>query len=44
MDFRFTQEEEKFRQEIREFLKRELPPDWTGWPVLGEADTDEDWA
>lgn len=30
MDFRFTKEEEAFRQEIRQFLKRELPPGWTG--------------
>jgi alkylation response protein AidB-like acyl-CoA dehydrogenase len=27
MDFRFTPEEEKFRHEIREFLKKELPAD-----------------
>lgn len=30
MDFRFTEEEEKFRQEVREFLAKELPPDWPG--------------
>ncbi len=31
MDFRFTPEEEAFRQEIRQFLKEELPPDWEGF-------------
>ena len=30
MDFRFTPEEEAFRQELRAFLKSELPPDWEG--------------
>jgi alkylation response protein AidB-like acyl-CoA dehydrogenase len=28
MDFRFTPEEEAFRQEVRKFLDRELPPNW----------------
>jgi alkylation response protein AidB-like acyl-CoA dehydrogenase len=28
MDFRFTDEEEAFRTEITEFLKKELPPRW----------------
>ncbi len=28
MDFRFTPEEEAFRDEIREFLRKELPPNW----------------
>jgi len=28
MDFRFRPEEERFRQEVREFLKQELSPDW----------------
>jgi alkylation response protein AidB-like acyl-CoA dehydrogenase len=28
MDFRFTPEEEAFRAEVREFLKKELPPGW----------------
>jgi alkylation response protein AidB-like acyl-CoA dehydrogenase len=27
MDFAFTQEEEAFRQEVRDFIKEELPPD-----------------
>ncbi|MDP2951704.1 MAG: acyl-CoA dehydrogenase family protein [Chloroflexota bacterium] len=30
MDFRFTATEERFREEVRGFLKRELPPDWGG--------------
>jgi alkylation response protein AidB-like acyl-CoA dehydrogenase len=30
MDFRFTPEEEAFRQEVREFLRQEVPPDWEG--------------
>ncbi len=28
MEFRFTPEEEAFRAEVREFLKKELPPRW----------------
>jgi alkylation response protein AidB-like acyl-CoA dehydrogenase len=28
MDYRFTPEEEAFRQEVREFLRSELPDDW----------------
>jgi len=28
MEFRFTPEEEAFRQEVRQFLDQELPPDW----------------
>ncbi|MDT7944295.1 MAG: acyl-CoA dehydrogenase family protein [Dehalococcoidia bacterium] len=28
MDFRFTAEEERFREEVRQFLDRELPPGW----------------
>lgn len=27
MDFRFTEAEERFRQEVREFIQRELPPE-----------------
>ncbi|MFA4835007.1 MAG: acyl-CoA dehydrogenase family protein [Dehalococcoidia bacterium] len=30
MDFAFTPEEEAFRQEIRDFLKQELPEGWVG--------------
>jgi alkylation response protein AidB-like acyl-CoA dehydrogenase len=36
VDFSFTQEELDFRQEVEEFVKRELPPDWDDrvvfWP------------
>jgi alkylation response protein AidB-like acyl-CoA dehydrogenase len=28
MDFRFTAEEERFREEVRQFLDQELPPGW----------------
>ena len=28
MEFRFTPEEEAFRQEVRQFLEQELPPGW----------------
>jgi len=40
MEFRFTPDEERFRQEIREFLRTELPPDWgqeAGVGALGEG-------
>jgi len=30
MDFRFTSEQQAFRQEVRGFLKQELPSDWVG--------------
>jgi len=31
LDFAFTSEQEKFRQEVRAFLDAELPPDWVGY-------------
>ncbi len=37
MAFRFTPEEERFRGQIREFLRQELPADWSGAGALGEA-------
>src|SRR3990172_4964378 len=37
MEFRFTPDEGRFRGEIREFLRRELPADWGGAGALGEA-------
>jgi len=30
MDFRFTEAQEGFRQQVRQFLDKELPPGWTG--------------
>ena len=41
MDFRFSSEDDAFRQELVAFLQQELPPDWQGegrWPE--EADWD----
>ncbi len=40
MEFRFTPEQESLRQQLREFLKEELPEDRQ---VGEEADTDEEW-
>lgn len=38
MDLRFTEKEEAFRKEVREFIQRELPPGWSGvQPGTGEA-------
>lgn len=31
MDFAFTAEQERFRQEVSTFLDSELPPDWVGY-------------
>ena len=36
MDFTFAPEHEAFRDEIRTFLKRELPPDWDGMGEDGQ--------
>ena len=41
MDFRFSQEEEQFRQELLDFLYKELPP---GWNNDGAVDAEEEWA
>ncbi|MBI2919185.1 MAG: acyl-CoA dehydrogenase family protein [Chloroflexi bacterium] len=41
MDFGLSPEEEGFRQELRAFLKKELPPDWEG---EDEEGSDEIWA
>ena len=37
MDFRFTAEQEAFREEVRAFLREELPPDWEG-AAYGEGE------
>jgi len=42
MDFRFTDEEEAFRREVQDFLKRELPESHER-PVLHGGETDEGW-
>ena len=41
MDFRFSQAEEGFRQELLDFLRRELPPQWEG-PVGSTEENDWD--
>ncbi len=42
MDFSFTPEQEKFRQELQDFIAKELPPGFeTG--VGGHVETDEEW-
>ena len=38
MDFSWSQEEQEFRQEIRDFLKSELPPGWNDTLVLDHED------
>jgi alkylation response protein AidB-like acyl-CoA dehydrogenase len=38
MDFSWSREEDEFRQEIRDFLKAELPPGWTETLVLDHED------
>ncbi|MGD0205644.1 MAG: acyl-CoA dehydrogenase family protein [Dehalococcoidia bacterium] len=40
MDFRFTPEEEAFRQELRSWVRENVPPDWEG--VFLE-ENDEEW-
>jgi alkylation response protein AidB-like acyl-CoA dehydrogenase len=35
MDFQFTEEQQRFRQEVRDFLEAELPADWVDY--LGTA-------
>ncbi len=40
MDFTFSDEEEKFREEVREFLRQELPADWDGG-AYGEEGAEE---
>lgn len=42
MEFKFSAKEETLRQDIRGFVKEELPPDWIGLG-LAEESRDEDW-
>lgn len=42
MDFHFSEKEEQFRAEIREFVKENLPPDYYGHRFEEEGE-DEDW-
>jgi len=43
MDFKFTPEEEAFRQEVIDFLRKELPPKAMSVMTLWEGETDEEW-
>ncbi|MCH7714001.1 MAG: acyl-CoA dehydrogenase family protein [Chloroflexi bacterium] len=40
MDFQFTAEDEAFRQDVREFIRQELPADWEGG---GRYPEEDDW-
>ena len=42
MDFRFTEEQDKFRQKVKDFLAKELPRDWLSGGAP-EDETDEWW-
>ncbi len=44
MDFRFSEEEEAFRQEVREWLKKEIPPRWFELSPGVWEETEESWA
>ena len=41
MDFQFTAGEEQFRNEIRDFLKQQLPEDWADRSFVGDVDQQE---
>jgi alkylation response protein AidB-like acyl-CoA dehydrogenase len=43
MDFKFTPEEEAFRQEVLDFLEKELPAKAMSVLTLWEGETDEEW-
>ncbi|MBM3166683.1 MAG: acyl-CoA dehydrogenase [Chloroflexi bacterium] len=43
MDFRFTKEEETFRQEVREWLKQEIPQRWLELGPIFWEETEESW-
>ena len=44
MDFGFSGQEDKFRQEVRDFLNKEIPPTWvkSGTTTPGEIDSEEE--
>ncbi|MBM3118007.1 MAG: acyl-CoA dehydrogenase [Chloroflexi bacterium] len=44
MDFRFTEEEEAFRKEVRQWLKQEIPPRWFELDPGMWEETEESWA
>ena len=43
MDFSFSEEDRKFHQEVLDFIKKELPKNWTGTGLLQEAKDGEEW-
>lgn len=43
MDFRFTEEEETFRQEVRQWLKKEIPQRWLELDPIFWEETEESW-
>ena len=43
MDFSFTREEQAFRQEVRDFLEKELPEDWFGMEAEYGSSTPQEW-
>lgn len=43
MDFSYSDDDKQFQQEVRDFIKQELPPNWTGTGLLQEAKDGEEW-
>jgi alkylation response protein AidB-like acyl-CoA dehydrogenase len=43
MEFTFSKEDQAFQQEVRDFIKKELPPTWTGTGLMQEAKDGEEW-
>lgn len=41
MEFKFTPEQVAFREEVRSFLKQELPDDWGSMPASLSEDSHE---
>lgn len=44
MDFRFSEEEEAFREEVKQWLKKEISPRWTEIDAGLWEETEESWA